>query len=325
MDDRRTPVTTRTWEKLGILVAPDPSVPWMQSHAQLPVVVPAPEKGNGGDRFEAFFASRDAGGRSHIGRAVLDLGDAPRVVSIDREPLLSPGPIGMFDADGVYPASIVMSGGERRLYYVGWLRGVPQPLFFTAIGLATARAGSHAFTRYSPAPIVDRGPHDPCLVTSPSVYSDGRSWRMVYVSGLGWDERDGHLHSRYHLKSATSLDGVTWSRDGRVAVDFKDRDETNLGRACVVRTRAGWQLWFCAASRTSKYRLAYAESADGVAWQRCDERAGLSVSSQTSAFDSEMVAYPFVVRHGATEFLFYNGNNFGRDGFAVARRPAVDD
>ena len=323
MDDRRTPVTARAWEKLGILVAPDPSVSWMQSHAQLPVVVPAAE--GGADRFEAFFASRDGDGRSHIGRAILELGDAPRVVSIDREPVLSPGPIGMFDADGVYPASLVMTGGERRLYFVGWLRGVPQPLFFAAIGLATAQMGSNVFRRHSSAPIVDRGSYDPCLVTSPSVFGEGAGWRMVYVSGLGWDERDGQLHSRYHLKTATSRDGLTWSRDGRVAVDFKDANETNLGRGCVVRSHTGWQLWFCAASRTSKYRLAYAESTDGVTWQRCDERAGLTVSSQAGAFDSEMVAYPFVVRHGATEFLFYNGNNFGRDGFAVARRPAVDD
>jgi hypothetical protein len=323
MDDRRTAVTTRAWEKLGILVAPDPSVPWMQSHAQLPVVVPSGD--DGADRFDVFFASRDANGRSHIGRAVLDLGAAPRVVSIDREPVLSPGPIGTFDADGVYPASFVVSGGERRLYYVGWLRGVPPPLFFAAIGLATARQGAHAFARHSFAPIVDRGPFDPCLVTSPTVFNDGTAWRMVYVSGLGWDERDGQLHSRYHLKTATSQDGIGWSRHGRVAVDFKDAGETNLGRGCVVRTRSGWQLWFCAASRTSKYRLAYAESADGITWQRCDERAGLTVSSEAGAFDSEMVAYPFVVRHGATEFLFYNGNNFGRDGFAVARRAAVDD
>jgi hypothetical protein len=322
VDDRRTAVTSRAWEKLGILVAPDPSLSWMQSHAQLPVVVP---ETRGGDRFEAYFASRDAGGRSHIGRAVLELGDTPRVLSIDREPVLSPGPIGTFDSDGVYPASLVTAGGERRLYYIGWLRGVPSPLFFAAIGLATTTGSSHAFTRRSMAPLLDRGPHDPCLVTSPCVFADGGTWRMVYVSGLGWEEQDGQLHSRYHLKSATSEDGLMWTRAGHVAIDFKDPDETNLGRASVLKTNGGWQLWFCAASRSSKYRLAYAESADGVLWRRHDQRAGLTVASAAGAFDDEMVAYPFVLRHRGTEFLFYNGNNFGRDGFAVARRPAVDD
>ncbi len=314
---------TACWEKLGILVAPDPAIPWRQSHAQLPVVVPA--RHEGADRFHAYFASRDRDGRSSIGRALVELGPAPRLLAIERDPVLAPGALGAFDCDGVYPASVVTAAdGGQRLYYVGWLRGARPPLFYAAIGLATAPNGSSAFQRHSAGPIVDRGPFDPCLVTSPSVYAHESGWRMVYVSGLSWEERDGALHSRYHLKTATSTDGVTWVRDGRVAVDFKDASETNLGRGSVVKTPAGWQLWFCAAWPSTKYRLGYAESRDGVTWTRCDERAGLAPSSDPGAFDSEMVAYPYVVRHRDTEFLFYNGNSFGRDGMAVARRPISD-
>jgi hypothetical protein len=322
MDDRRAPMTISPWEKLGLLVGPDLSVPWRQSHAQLPVVTSAP--GEGADRFHAYFASRDGDGRSHIGRALIELGETPRLVAVEPDPVLSPGALGAFDCDGVYPASLVTIGGRQHLYYVGWLRGARQPLFYAAIGLVTAPAGSMTFTRHSVAPLVDRGPFDPCLVTSPGVYADGAGWRMVYVSGLSWEERDGALHSRYHLKAATSPDGVVWTRNGAVAVDFKDAGEANLARPCVVKTRSGWQMWFCAASPPAKYRLAYAESSDGVTWRRCDEMAGLAPSAAAGAFDSEMTAYPFVVRHGGADFLFYNGNSFGRDGFAVARRPSTD-
>ena len=314
-------MTAHAWQKCGILVAPDPSVPWRQSHAQLPVVVSAP--GEGRDRFHAYFASRDADGRSHIGRASIELGPTPRLLGVEPEPVLSPGSLGAFDCDGVYPACLVaMPDGAQRLYYIGWLRGAKSPMFYAAIGLADAPAGSMRFSRRSRGPIVDRSPVDPCLVTSPSVYADGQMWRMVYVSGLGWYEQDGALHSRYHLKSATSADGLTWTRDGQVAVDFKDAAETNLGRPFVTRTRSGWEMWFCAASATTKYRLAYASSSNGVDWRRCDELAGLSPSADPQAFDSEMVAYPWVVRHNGRDYLFYNGNSFGRDGFAVATRPS---
>jgi len=316
-------MTGTSWEKLGILVGPDPSVSWRQSHAQLPVVTPAPAEG--ADRFHAYFASRDGDGRSHIGRALIALGDTPRLIAVEREPVLGPGALGAFDCDGVYPACLVTVGGRQHLYYIGWLRGARHPMFSAAIGLATAPAGSLSFTRHSVAPIVDRGPFDPCLVTSPSVYADRAGWRMVYVSGLSWEEHDGALYSRYHLKTATSADGVSWTRAGDVAVDFKDAGEANLARPCVLKTRSGWQMWFCAASPPAKYRLAYAESSDGVTWRRSDELAGLAPSADPRAFDSEMTAYPFVVRHGGTEFLFYNGNSFGRDGFAVARRPAIND
>jgi len=316
-------MTARPFEKLGLLFGPDGSVPWMKSHAQLPLVVPSED---GGDRFNAYFASRDADQRSHVGMVTLELGDRPRVLSFEREPLLRPGGVGAFDADGVYPSSLVRVGGEDRLYYIGWLRGARGPLFLSAIGLATAPAGSQRFSRHSLAPIVDRGPHDPCLVTSPFVYADGAGWRMVYVSGVAWTEdAAGALHSHYNLKTATSSDGVGWTRSGQVAIDFKDAGETNIARPCVVRTATSWRMWFCAASPPSSYRLGYAESADGVTWRRCDELAGLEPSPDPSAFDADMVAYPCAVRHRGTEFLFYNGNGFGRDGFAVARRQAVDD
>ncbi len=315
-------MTARSWEKLGLLFGPDGSVPWMRSHAQLPLVVPSTA---GGDRFDAYFASRDADGRSHVGMATIELGDRPRVIAVAREPLLSPGPTGTFDADGVYPSSLVRDGAEDRLYYIGWLRGERPPLFLSAVGLATRAAGSNRFARHSAAPIMDRGPHDPCLVTSPFVYADGAGWRMVYVSGVAWGEHDGALHSHYNLKLASSVDGVAWTRAGQTAIDFKDGREMNIARPCVVKTRAGWQLWFCAASPPEKYRMGYAESDDGVTWRRRDELAGIEPSADPSAFDSELVAYPWVVRHGGAEFLFYNGNGFGRDGFAVARRQAVDD
>jgi len=309
---------TRSWEKLGLIFGPDASVPWMRSHAQLPLVVPSRD---GGDRFNAYFASRDAGGRSHVGMATLELSDTPRVLSFDREARLSPGALGAFDADGVYPSSLVRTKDGDRLYYIGWLQGARPPLFLSAIGLATASAGAHTFTRHSAGPIMDRGPHDPCLVTSPFVYGDTAQWRMVYVSGIAWTEDAGALHSHYHLKMATSSDGILWKRDGRVAVDFKDSRETNIARPCVVKTPQGWQMWFCAASPPEKYRMAYAESPDGVTWRRCDDLAGIAPSTDPAAFDSEMVAYPYVVRHRDTEFMFYNGNNFGRDGMALARRP----
>lgn len=143
---------------------------------------------------------------------------------------------------------------------------------------------------------------------------------MAYVSGVRWTRDAGQLHSHYHLKMAASADGLTWRRDGRIAIDFKNAAETNIARPWVLRTDSGWQMWFCAASPPAKYRMGYAESPDGDVWTRRDDLAGLEPSPDPSAFDSEMVAYPCVVRHRDAEFLFYNGNGFGRDGFAVARR-----
>ena len=74
-------------------------------------------------------------------------------------------------------------------------------------------------------------------------------------------------------------------------------------------------MWFSHKGLT-EYRLGYAESFDGLTWERRDEHAGLDVSSK--GFDSEMVAYAAVVKYEGRRFMFYNGNNYGYDGIGLA-------
>jgi hypothetical protein len=155
---------------------------------------------------------------------------------------------------------------------------------------------------------------DPWMVSSPCVLHDAGRWRMWYLSGLDWREERGVLHSRYHIKYAESQDGVLWRRDGLVALELGP-GETNIARACVRRRRDGYEAWYSLNSG-SGYRIGYAESADGLVWQRLDERAGIGLSA--SGWDSTALAYPWVFEHAGRRLMLYNGNGFGRDGFGLA-------
>ncbi len=73
-------------------------------------------------------------------------------------------------------------------------------------------------------------------------------------------------------------------------------------------------MWFCC--RGHRYRLGYAESHDGLTWQRNDERAGMTVSQ--TGWDSEMICYPFVFAHRGRTYMLYNGNGYGKTGFGLA-------
>ena len=75
-------------------------------------------------------------------------------------------------------------------------------------------------------------------------------------------------------------------------------------------------MFFASATRTLNYRLTYADSPDGRRWTVKPEHIGLDVSA--SGWDSEMMSYPSVVRHGEQRYLFYNGNDYGRTGFGYA-------
>jgi predicted GH43/DUF377 family glycosyl hydrolase len=307
------PSDCQQWQKLGLIYRPDTNRSWMQSHCQLPVADHIADS-----RYRVYFASRDEFQRSHVGYIEIDLNRPSEIIDISVGPVLTPGPIGHFDEHGVYPSSIVALGKRKYMYFIGWTRGYREPLFYASIGLAISDDGGRTFHRFSQAPIMDRGEHDPCLVTSPNVLFDAGVWRMTYVSGLGWDQSpDGELHSKYHIKYAESKDGISWRRDGTVAIGFSSKDETNIARPSVLKHGASYRMWYCMAKLPgTPYRLGYAESHDILNWVRMDAAVGIDVSE--NGFDNEMICYPHVVSHGQKLYMFYNGNGFGRDGIGLA-------
>jgi hypothetical protein len=298
------------WETQGLIFRPDSSRAWMRSHAAVPTPLQLE-----GSLYRIFFSSRDDRNRSHIGFFDFDLRTPDRIVRVSEHPVLAPGPTGCFDADGVYAESVVRAGSEVRLYTIGVTTGHTRPLFYAAIGLATSGDGGTTFCRHSAAPIVDRSPFDPCLVTAPFVLHDDGRWRMWYVSGTAWTLEPHGLQSHYHVKYAESDDGLSWRREGRSCIEAAEPAETNVARLWVVPDEGRYRGWY-SVSGTGGYRIGYAESTDGLRWARLDHLAGLPVPA--AGWDAAARAYPAVVRHADRWFMFYNGNSFGRDGVGLA-------
>jgi hypothetical protein len=302
--------TTRfVWEKQGLIFRPDPSQHWMRSHAQVPTPLDI-----GGGVYRVYFSGRDDDHRAYVGFFDIDL-DTPDYAVTPARLVLEPGPLGAFDADGIYVESVVRVGNQVRLYTIGMTKGRPDPLFYASIGYATSRDGGITFDERSLGPIMARSDYDPCLVTAPFVMREGERWRMWYTSGIAWTEQSHGLQSHYHVKYAESDDGMSWRRDGRVCIDFAGPEETNIARLWVVRDGDRYLGWYSSSGRGG-YRIGYAESADGLEWARRDALAGIELSPE--GWDSTALAYPAVVRHRDRWFMFYNGNAFGRDGIGLA-------
>lgn len=296
------------WRKLGRVFTASGEYPWMRTHAQLPVPMHL-----GGTMYRIFFASRDAQQRSHVAYVEIDLDRPTEVLNVSSEPVLAPGPLGFFDDHGVYPASLVKTDDKWRMFIIGWNPGVRKPLFYASIGAAESTDGVH-FQRVAPVPIMARSEHDPCLCTAPFVRRENDRWRMWYVSGFKWEETGDTLQSYYHVKYAESQDGLAWQRDGRVAIDLLP-GERNIGRVTVIPDGGGYSMWYSRHAGDG-YTIGYADSADGLTWERHDDRGGLELSP--SGWDSMEIAYPSVFHHEGTKFMLYNGNGYGRDGFGIA-------
>ena len=114
------------------------------------------------------------------------------------------------------------------------------------------------------------------------------------------------------------LDGINWNREGKVAIDYKDDFEYAISVPRIIKDKECYRMWF--SSRATKneptYRIRYAESLDGIHWNRQADPVGISPSA--CGWDSEMVCYPFVFDHGVNRYMLYNGNGYGKTGFGLA-------
>jgi len=295
------------WKKLGLFIEPQRDKWWSLTHA----MIPTPEVlGNG--TFRIYYSGRNAQNQSHIAWADVDLNEPYRVLKYSEGPVLQPGALGCFDDNGVTPSCLIdLSQGEKALYYIGWNPGSTVRMHLFG-GLAISRDGGKTFDRWSRAPILERSRTDPFLNTPPWVIRDGEGYRMFYVSGHEWVHKD---LPRYNIKTAFSKNGKEWLREGHVCIDFKDDSENALARPYVLIENDLWRMWFGYKS-VSGYRIGYAESKDGLNWERLDHLAGIDVSE--SGFDSQMIEYASIVKHNDRYFMFYNGNNYGFDGIGLA-------
>ncbi len=285
------------------------------THAQCPIPI---RMNCGSIRF--YYSSRDQEGRTRPFFVDFDQ-DLRRIEeSIPANPLLDLGSPGSFDDSGVMPSCIVDHNGRKFMYYIGWNTGVTVP-YRNAIGIAVKSSTEEKWQRLFDGPVLDRGPEDPFFCATPYIIIEGGVWRMWYLSCVEWRFVSSRYEPRYVLKYAESSDGVCWRRHKGECVQPTHKDEA-IARPWVLRYGGIYRMWFCCRSihnyrscSSKSYRIGYAESNDGFEWKRKDEAMGLLPSEQE--WDSEMTAYPAVIREGESYRMFYNGNGFGRFGFGT--------
>ena len=99
-----------------------------------------------------------------------------------------------------------------------------------------------------------------------------------------------------------------------MCVDYNYPIEHVIGRPCVVKDRETYKMWY--SYRGDAYKIGYAESPEGLSWERRDQEAGIDVSP--SGWDSEMICYAHVIESDGNLYMLYNGNGFGKTGIGLA-------
>lgn len=297
------------WKKIGLIIHPqNVNREWMITHAMDPTVDHLQ-----GDIFRIYFCGRNSQNQSLIGYADIDINDPFTILKTPERPVLGMGQLGAFDDNGVTASWIINYQNVKYLYYIGW-KPRSTTRFGLMTGLAISEDGGESFRRQSRAPILSLTDLEPfSILTAPCVLKEGDLWKMWYVSCVDWVHED---LPRYNIKYAESDDGIEWRQPGTVCIDFLSEEETALARPCVLFENDKYRMWYSYKDPAIGYRMGYAESPDGLHWERMDEQVGIDISE--SGWDSEMIQYPYVFNHKDKKYMLYNGNDYGKGGAGLA-------
>lgn len=314
------------WKKLGELFNPTTfdQKSWMEEYAQAPSIIIF-------DNFvRIYFSSRQKMDENKMYVSRLGFIDVQRdnlfnIINYSKQPILSLGELGTFDEFGIYPASVLKTENEIRVYYAGWTRCESVP-FNAAIGVAISKNQGNTFERIGHGPVLSYTPDEPFVIGSPKIRKFNGVYYLWYAAAREWLYNDGSSQPVYKIRMAHSKDGLNWTKIGKDLIEDVLEENECQASADVLFRDGMYHMWFSYRynlnfkDKTRGYQIGYASSDDLINWKRDDAKAGIYKSGL--GWDGDSVSYPFVFDLDGKTFMLYQGNEIGKFGFGLAELEA---
>jgi predicted GH43/DUF377 family glycosyl hydrolase len=219
-----------------------------------------------------------------------------------------------FDARGVFAPDVLYDATDAvapyRMYYAG------KGDVFGAIGYATSTDGI-TWVKHAGA-VLDHGAAgspDSFAASDPSVMKDGETWKLWYT---------GDDSSKKRIAYATSPDGITWTKGGKVISPEDPGANANYSFGAFAPSvyKVGTKYEMLLTGRklvsgsTFQTKVMSADSSDGISWSA--PSPSVNPSGTSSKFDFSNLNAPFVLADpsdsGAQYKLYYAGNTVDANG-----------
>jgi predicted GH43/DUF377 family glycosyl hydrolase len=300
------------WEKKGLIFNPINKLSWAKHSA----LQPTPILIHNDTIIRIFIGCRDNDGISRIGFVDVEANDPSVIITYSENPILETGMPGTFDENGVVPSAIIKHDNQFYLYYAGYQLG-SKVRFYVFCGLSISDDGLN-FKRYQRVPVLDRTDQELLFRVIHSIRYENNVWKCWYGGGDKFENESGKSYPIYDIRYAESSDAIHFPDEPHICIPVKGGDEHRVGRPYVIKHENTYKMFYGVGKKSIGYRMGYAESTDGLSWKRKDDLVGISVDSAHNAWDSQMISYPAVVQTKKSTYMFYNGNNYGYNGFGYA-------
>lgn len=309
-------------EKLGQIfdIVSDGNDDWIVEQAQNPCALVLE------DSVRIFFNTRSkkddfGNSKSQIAYVDFEKDNWSKKIHVSDKPVLELGSIGSFDEYGTMIGGIGIFKNLIHMYYVGWTRKLSVP-YNWEIGLAIGDGDE--FKKIGRGPVISSTVKEPFLHAGcTSIFAHEGKYIMFYTSGIDWvKSENGKMESFYQIMIALSDDGIEWKRNGIPIISSIYNNEAQASPT-VIFYNGFWHMLFSYRHSTNfrnaerGYRIGYARSKNLLDWDRINESEPIEPSK--TGWDSEMVCYPSFFEMNNQIFLLYCGNDFGKNGFGLAK------
>jgi len=315
------------WIKIGHIFDPTKwndgiDRPWMKTHSQCTHSLVL------NDVVRIYFSCRPENDKNGFAKSYttfldLDRKDLTKIIRVSDKPILPLGDLGSFDEFAVYPSSNIKVEDKVFFYYAGWTRCQSVP-FNTSIGIAISEDNGETFKRIGRGPILSADIFEPFVLSGPKVRKFNNNWYLFYLAGTKWEIHNGRPEIIYKNRVAISKDGVKWERlNYNIIPDVLGDNECQAGPDVFYKDGV-YHMYFVYREGFNfrdvvgrGYKIGYATSTNLFDWVRKDDESGITYSE--TGWDSTMHHYPHVFELDGEYFMTFNGNEFGKYGFGLAK------
>lgn len=299
-----SPSNTMIWKKLGIIFNLDnPINDDIYSHATNPLPIQLE-----GSIYRIFFSARDRNGKSNVSFFDYNL-DNHNVVSFNGILSLKHGNHNQLDAAGISIGCVL----DNTVYYMAWQNSNNQH-WRGDIAFAVLSQDLKLLQKPKNNLFMGIDKEDRISLSYPFILKDGNIFHLWYGSTESWDYGNGEM--LHIIKYATSDDMQHWTKHG-CCLSYVIGSAQAFSRPCVLKLNDVWHMWYSYRGNKDKYKIGYASSLNGKEWDTFHDNKNV-IHASLSGWDSEMVCYPYVFKHGSHLYMLYNGNQYGKTGIGLA-------
>lgn len=309
------------FERLGLIFNPD-NYDYIGEYAQSPQLLEYR------DFVRIFFSTRyrDKENKYISYVAYVDMNkELDAILDVSNSEIISKGNLGCFDEHGIFPFNVIRSDNLLMGFIGGWSRRVSVDVE-TSIGLSVSEDGGRTFKRIGDGPVLSSTLDEPFMVGDPFVLRSEGGYDMWYIYGTKWilNPKNNVNERVYKIGHAKSIDGINWIKTNRQLIpDVLGVNECQALPTVIFNNNI-YHMVYCFREAfdfrekiKAGYRLGYATSLDGLNWNRKDK--DLILEGKDLEWECNMKCYPHLNRINGEVYLFYNGNEFGKKGFGVAK------